>query len=200
MEIEIAVFIIDVGNSPGHAGGKINPDCAQHGDTPAGHILAAMVAHALCHQDGTTVSDRKAFTGPAVDKNATGGGAVADHIAGNHVILSPESGFCRHPDTDAATGKPFPHKVICLANEPQRDPLHQESTEALPGTSPQIDAELVGAQHRCQLRVGNTPGEGCADAAVGVEDLRLYGGGPSRMQREMGEIALVKRVDCHRVS
>ena len=151
-----------------------------------------MVAHALCHQGGTAVSDCKAFTGPAVDKNATGGGAVADHIAGNHVILSPESGFCRHTDTDAAAGKPFPHKVVCLANEPQRDSLHQESTETLPGCSPQIDAELVGAQRRCRLRVGNPSGECRADAAVGVEDLRLYGGGPFRVQREMGEIALIK--------
>ena len=51
----------------------------------AGHVLAAVVAHALDHGAGAAVADGEPLAGAAVDVDLAAGRAVEQHVAGDDV-------------------------------------------------------------------------------------------------------------------
>ena len=57
--------IPDVGASAGHAGAEVSPGPAEHDDQAAGHVFAAMVAHAFDDRRRAAVADREALAGLA---------------------------------------------------------------------------------------------------------------------------------------
>src|SRR5207244_2239735 len=55
--------IVDVRDTAAHAGCEIASGLAEHDDTAAGHVLAAMIADAFDDGDGSAVADRETFAG-----------------------------------------------------------------------------------------------------------------------------------------
>ena len=67
---EAAVGVVHVGDAAAHAGGEVEPGRAEHDHAAAGHVLAAVVAHALDHRDGARVADREALAGEPAEEGA----------------------------------------------------------------------------------------------------------------------------------
>jgi hypothetical protein len=66
---------------------KLRPE---HDDATAGHVLAAVVAHALDDRPGTRVAHGKALAGKAPEESPTGCGAIEHRVADDHVLLCDE--------------------------------------------------------------------------------------------------------------
>ena len=62
--VEELVLVEHVGDAAAHARGEVHARPAQHHDDAAGHVLAAVVAHALHHGDGAGVAHREALARP----------------------------------------------------------------------------------------------------------------------------------------
>ena len=68
-----AVGVEDVRDPSGHAGSEVSSDRAENYDPARGHVLAAMVPHALHHRCRSAVADRKARAGAAGEEEAPAG-------------------------------------------------------------------------------------------------------------------------------
>ena len=73
---ELAVGVEHVGHAAAHARGEVAPGRAEHDDAPAGHVLAAVVAHALDHHVGAAVAHAEALAGHAADERLAARRAV----------------------------------------------------------------------------------------------------------------------------
>ena len=82
-----AVRIPDVGDAAAHAGGEVAAGRAEDDHTAAGHVLAAVVAHALHHRDGAGVAHAEALGRHAAEVALAAGGAVQDDVADEDVLL-----------------------------------------------------------------------------------------------------------------
>src|SRR5687768_9240671 len=81
--------IPDEGASAGHAGSEVTAGAAKHHHQTAGHILAAVVAHALDHRRRATVADGEALAGLARGKELAAGGAIENGIADQRAVGRP---------------------------------------------------------------------------------------------------------------
>src|SRR5690606_18318932 len=59
--LEGTVFVQHVSHAPRHTGGEVASGLTEHDHRTAGHVLAAVVAHAFYHRGGTRVTHRKAL-------------------------------------------------------------------------------------------------------------------------------------------
>ena len=84
------VGIPDVGHAAGHAGREVAPDRAQDHGAPAGHVLAAVVADALDHDDRARVAHAEALARQAPDEGLAGGCPVEGDIAADDVLVRVE--------------------------------------------------------------------------------------------------------------
>ena len=91
-----------VGDAAGHAGAEVAARRSEHHDPPAGHVLTAVVAHALDDGGGAGVAYAEALPDEAADIQLAAGGAVGDHVAGDHVLLGGERRVAVGMDDDAA--------------------------------------------------------------------------------------------------
>ena len=112
---------------------KLRPVRADDERLAAGHVLAAVVADAFDHGGGAGVADQEAFAHLAAQEHLAAGGAVADHVAGDHVALGREHVGAVRPDDDAAAGEPLADVVVGVAEQAQRDAGRQERAERLAG-------------------------------------------------------------------
>ena len=106
---------IDVGDAAAHAGGEVAAAAAQHHDHAAGHVLAAVIAHAFDHGGGAGVAHREALAGHAAEVRLAAGGAVEHHVADDDVLLRPEGRIARRIDDDASAGEPLADVVVGVA-------------------------------------------------------------------------------------
>ena len=90
-----------VGDAARHAGGEVAPRRAEHDDAPAGHVLAAVVAHALDDGAGAAVADAEALAGHAADVRLAAGRAVERDVADEDVLLGDERRLARRIDDRA---------------------------------------------------------------------------------------------------
>src|ERR1019366_8367449 len=79
---EGALGVVDVGDAARHAGGEVAPGPAQHDHPAPGHVLAAVVTHALDHGHCARVAHAAALPHLAPDERLPGRGPVEDHVAG----------------------------------------------------------------------------------------------------------------------
>src|SRR2546427_421557 len=114
---EQAALIEDVGDAVRHPGRKVPPDRSQHDHHAAGHVLAAVVARAFDHCDGTGVPDREAVARAAGRKQPSGRRAVQGGVPDQHP--GRIRGAAEWPDHDFAAGQTLADVVVRFAFELQ---------------------------------------------------------------------------------
>ena len=76
-----AIGIPDIGDATAHACGKVAPRLAEDHHAPAGHVLAAVVAHAFDHRLCTTVANGEPLRGTAAVERLAAGRTVQANVA-----------------------------------------------------------------------------------------------------------------------
>src|SRR5690606_10279551 len=128
------------------AGGKVATGCTDDDDPPAGHVLAAMIAHALDHGVDTGITDAETLTHDAAQIDLTGDGAIADDVAGNDVLLRLEArldGLPRRVRHDPRAAQALAEVVIGVSFQFQGQSLGCEAAEALPGRAVELEVDGV---------------------------------------------------------
>ena len=182
-DVEIAVRVIDIGDAAAHAGGEVAPGAADDGHDAAGHILAAVVAHAFHDGAGAAVADGEALAGASADEYVAAGGAVQGHVADDDVVLGHEAGAVRRDDDDAPAADAFAHIVVSIAGQADGHAGGQEGAEALPAGTLQADADGVRGQAVLAVAARHAAAEHCAHGAVGVADRHTDAHGAALFQR-----------------
>ena len=83
---ELAVFVEDVRDTGTHACGEVSAGVSKDNHDAAGHVLAAVVAHALDHRVRAGVAHGKALAADATEKRLAFDGAVEHDVAGDDVL------------------------------------------------------------------------------------------------------------------
>ena len=117
---EQAGFVIDEGHAAAHAGTEVDAGVAQHDDAAAGHVLAAVVAHALDHRRGAAVAHREALAGHARSKQLAGSRAVEAGVADDDVAAGLVLGRLGREDDEPATSHALTGVVVGIALDAQR--------------------------------------------------------------------------------
>src|SRR5207248_1941328 len=115
--------IVDIGDAAAHARREIAPGLAQHHHAAAGHVLAAVIAHAFDHRLHAGITDAEALADHAAQENLAAGCAVADHVAGDDVLLRVELRSLWRTDDDAAAGEALAHVIVGVAFQVDGDAL-----------------------------------------------------------------------------
>ena len=105
-----------------------------------------MVADALDHCGGTRVAHAEALADEAAEEDLATGGAVADHVAGDRVLLGGELGAAIGSNDDTPAGQALGDVVVGVTLEPQRDPGRHERAEALAGRAAEVDVDRAVGQ------------------------------------------------------
>ena len=125
---------------------KLRPVVPEHHHRAAGHVLAAVVAHALDHRVGAGVAHREALAGHAAEIRLAGDRAVQHDVAGDHVLRGLAAELRARLHADAPARQPLAAVVVGLADQVQGDALGQERAEALAGGAGQPDVDGVVGQ------------------------------------------------------
>ena len=88
--VEVVVLVPHVGHAARHAGGEVAASLAEHHDTSASHILAAVVARTLDDGSRAGVAHAEALAHLAVDVELAARGAIQTRVAGDDVVLGGE--------------------------------------------------------------------------------------------------------------
>src|ERR1035438_10195702 len=104
---EVAPLVIDVCVASAHAGGKVASGLSDYHHRAVGHVLAAVVAHALDHRNRAGVAHGEALAGNAVDEDFAAGSAVEHHVAHQDALLGQEAGLLGRVYDDAPAGDPL---------------------------------------------------------------------------------------------
>ena len=118
VEVEIVVRIPHIGDAAAHAGSEILPCRSQHDDASAGHIFAAVVAHAFDDGCGAAVAHAETFAGASVDVHFAGCGTVEQGVACYDVFGGVEGALFGRCYDDVSARKSFAQIVVGVAFEP----------------------------------------------------------------------------------
>jgi hypothetical protein len=106
-------------------------------------------------------------------KHLARGRAVADHVAGDDVLLGGERRRRVGPQGQPPTGQALAEVVVGVADQPQRDALRHERAEALAGRAGERDVDRVVGQALAAVRFGSARTQHGADGAVDVADRQV---------------------------
>ena len=165
--VEVPVLIQHIGDAAGHTGRKVLAGGTQHHHGAAGHVLTAVVAHALHDGGGTAVAHGKALTGHAGDEGLAAGGTVQGHVAGDDVLFRLEGDALRRAHNDLAAGQALAHVVVAVAHQVQRQATRDERAEALAAGTHTVGGEHVIRQGAAVL-AGDLAAKDGTKGAVGV--------------------------------
>ena len=165
-----AVLVQDVGDAAAHAGGEIASGGAEHHHAPAGHVFAAVIAHAFDHRVGTAVAHAKPFRRHAAKETLAGSRAVQHHVADENLLLGLERACLRRIDDEASAGETLANVVVGVAFHFQCYALGQPSAETLPRAASELEVDGAVRQHGRALPAHDLVGEDAADNAVSVPD------------------------------
>ena len=183
-----AVGVVQVGDPARHARGEVAPHLAQHHGPAPGHVLAAVVAHPLHHRDRPGVADAEPLPHPAPQVDLAAGGAVADHVAGDHVVLGREGGVGRGPHHDPAPRQPLGGVVVGVALQAQGDAPGHERPEGGAGRAGEVDHDGVVGQPGRAPAAGDLVAEHGPHRAVDVADGDVDGHRPALLERRGGHL------------
>jgi hypothetical protein len=99
---------------------KLRPSAEDH-DPAAGHVLAAVVADAFDHGEGAGVAHAEPLAHHAAQEDLAAGGAVADDVAGDDLLLGAKVALGGGPHDQPAAGQALADVVVGVAVEAQRD-------------------------------------------------------------------------------
>ena len=80
-----------------------------------------MIADAFHHRGSTRVANAEALADDAAQEDLAAGRAVADHVAGDRVLLGSELGTTIRANDDPSTRQSLGDVVVGIALEPQGD-------------------------------------------------------------------------------
>ena len=95
VEFQLALLVQHIGNAARHPGGKVAPGRTQHDHPATGHVLAAVIAHALNHSRGAAVAYAEALARQTANVGLAAGGTVERYVAGDHVLVGRKGRFAR---------------------------------------------------------------------------------------------------------
>src|SRR5574337_330742 len=90
--LEVAGLVQDVGHTARHTGCEVSPGAADDDDPAAGHVLAAVVAHALHDSMGAAIAHGEPFPCNPTEVGLAARGAVEDHVSDEDVLLGNKRG------------------------------------------------------------------------------------------------------------
>ena len=125
---------------------RSSPGRPEHDHAAAGHVLAAVIAHALDHRVDAAVAHAEALARHAADVGLAAGRAVERDVADDDVFLGDEGRAVRRVDDDLAARQPLADVVVGVAFERQRDAARHERAEALPGRALEVQLDRVVRQ------------------------------------------------------
>ncbi|MPM13782.1 hypothetical protein SDC9_60141 [bioreactor metagenome] len=164
----VPVEVQDVRHAAGHAGREVASGRADHHHGATGHVLAAVVTDALDHGGGPGVADAEPLADLAAQEQLTGGGAVADHVAGDDLVLGDEGRVGLGPDDHPAAGQALGDVVVRVAVQPQGEAPGDEGAEALTARPGEGDVDRVVGQALALGGHGDLVTEQGADRTVHV--------------------------------
>ena len=131
-----------VGYAAGHARGEVVAHGAEDGRASAGHVLAAVVAHALGHGRRAGIAHAEALARRAGYVGRAAGRAVEGHVANERVAVAPPRALGR-AHRQRAAGEALAQVVVGLAAQRDLLPLPQERAKRLPAAAVNFDIRLV---------------------------------------------------------
>mmetsp|Transcript_29811 Transcript_29811/g.51463 ORF Transcript_29811/g.51463 Transcript_29811/m.51463 type:complete len:1285 (+) Transcript_29811:323-4177(+) len=170
---EGAVRVVHVGDAPAHARGEVPPGGAQHHRAAPGHVLAAVVAHALHHGQRARVAHAEPLAGLAPEEGLAGRGPVQAHVAHDHVVLRHEALRQRgrlRVDGDLAAAEALAHVVVGVAVDLEVHALGDGEAQALAGVAGELEVHGALGQALGAVLLGDVVGEHGAHGAVQVGD------------------------------
>ena len=185
--IEAALRIPDIGDPPGHAGGEIPPGRTQNHRAPAGHVLAAMIAHAFDDRLGAAVANAETLGRTSPEEGPSAGGAIEGDVADDDVLLGYEGALPGWVDDQPATGQPLADVIVAVAFEFERDSLRQKRSETLSGRAVQLDVDGVVGERGFAPGLDHLVAENRSHRAVGIDDGQIQAHAPAVANRVLGQ-------------
>src|SRR5919202_1743803 len=159
-----------VGPPAGHARAEVAAGPAEHHDQPAGHVLAAVVAHALDDSGRATVAHREALARLSRGPEPSARGAVEDGVPDQDALRGPVTRIRGGAHDDFAAAESLAHVVVGLAGKRQAHTLDREGAEALARTPGEVEPDRAAWQAAIIPTLGYRTGQGGADRPVDVGD------------------------------
>src|SRR5439155_12134142 len=138
---ETVVRIVDVRDAARHARGEVAAGGTEHHDTPAGHVLATVVADALHHRRGARVAHAEPLADDATEVGLATGRPVHRNVAGDDVVFGGEARLAVGEAYDPSAREALGRVVVGVALEAQRDTAREERAEALAGRAAQVHVD-----------------------------------------------------------
>ncbi len=167
---EIARLIQHVSHAARHAGCEVAAGFAEHDDDAAGHVFAAVVAHALDHRDGARVAHRETLAGNAAEVALAGRCAVKHGVSDDDRVLGDDVGVFRRPHDDASARQALADIVVAVADQIERDAACEECSERLTGRAAQRHMDRVVLQALLAPALDQRTRQHGADGTVDVLD------------------------------
>src|SRR3954452_13243193 len=164
--LELVAGVQHVCDAARHARGEVAPGGPEHDHAAAGHVLAAVVAHALDDRLYAGVADAEALAREAAEERPAGGGAVQHRVADHHVLLGDERRALGRAHGEHAAGHALAGVVVGVAVELDGHAAHQPAAEALATVSVRADADGVVGQALVAVAARDLAREQAADATV----------------------------------
>ena len=123
---------------------KLTPVLPSTTTHAAGHVFAAVVAHALDHGGRAAVAHREPLAGHAVHVCFAARGAEQVDVAGDDVVLRPERRTFRRVNDEPAARKPLAEIVVGVAFELEGDARRQKRAETLAGRPGEFAFDGIG--------------------------------------------------------
>mmetsp|Transcript_13331 Transcript_13331/g.42298 ORF Transcript_13331/g.42298 Transcript_13331/m.42298 type:complete len:300 (-) Transcript_13331:4135-5034(-) len=171
---EGAVLVEEIPDAARHARGHVAADGAEHNHRAAGHILAAVVAHALHDRHGQRVAHGESLARAPVDEQHAAGGAVQARVTSEGAVLWLSPKVRGRADGDHAPAHALAHAIVGLPDERHLHPADGEDAEALARGALEREGHLAGEAVVSVLE-GNLPRHAAARRAVDINDLELLG-------------------------
>ena len=88
---EIPALVENISDATAHAGGEISTAGAKHEHDAVGHVLAAVVAHALDDRSRSRIADGEAFAGDSVEEGLAASRAIKGDVADDDIFFRGEA-------------------------------------------------------------------------------------------------------------
>ena len=140
----------------------------KHDHDAAGHVLAAVIAHAFDDGRRAAIAHREPLAGEAIDEDFARRRAVEQRIADDDVFLGIEGRARRRLHDDPAAGEALAQVVVGVADELQRHALGEEGPETLAGRAAESQLESAVGQSLAAVVLHDAVAEDRAHGAVDV--------------------------------
>ena len=180
--IEVVLFVQHIGDAAGHPGCEVLSRGAEDHAAAAGHVLAAMVPHALHHGDGAGVADAEPLAGHPVDERLAGGGAIQSHVAHDDVLAGVEGAVLGWIEYQLAAGEALAQPIVAVALQLQGQSFGDEGAEGLASAAMAGD-DIAVVRQGVPALPGDLGAEQRAEGPVRGGDGELQPAGPLPLQR-----------------